>query len=611
MYYVELIEGGLHNRNKIVTTNEIKNITGTDCYRSLFIYTKELQDYVKQTGSVAKYSGYHSADAIIVDFDGDIKNDFNQVRKEVHKFIEFLNHHYDVDPKSLYIAFSGNKGFHVVIPVQVIGGIPDFREDFYQLYKEFVGHVTEGFRFVDLSIYNPMRVMRIVNTKHSESGLYKIPISFTELKNQNFNVHETAKHTRNLDDRLPPSEIEESRGLKSIWDNLSKLYDIDEIKKDQKIAHDSEFQQALKKPASTGGRHEALSKIAGYLIDKNVGFDQAYAMLQLWDEKNDPPLGDRLKVDLKGMYNSYWDRRPQAEVDEATPIENLIVCGGGYTDAYNKHIARISKFGRIKFGYDVIDDPIRGMIGGEVGVIAGKTSVGKSALAQNIGLNNNDIGRRTLFFSLEMPIATVAERNLQIKLNKSGRHIEELRMKGDPFIEEDIAKANEQLDNFVTLPVQGISYPLIEKYIYDTEDFFGEKIDLVIIDYAGLIKFEGGSLYEQQSGIAKDLKAMAGRTDTAIITLAQVSKQYKDTDPLDLDATRDSGVVVEASDYYLGIWRANRELNGYVCIDGSVLKNRNGSRVEFSAKFSKTSLLYTVSNRVMIKDQETDDDNPF
>jgi len=604
MNYVELIEGGLFNRNKIVPVTEVKKAKGTDCFRSLYVYTEDLLKTVEKTKTVTKYEGLHSTDAIVFDFDGDDKApdflaEFTLVRDEVIRFVEQLFFAFDLDPDSVFIFFSGNKGFHVVLPFQVISEENPFRVDYHKIYRQFVEQLTDGYTYADTSIYNPMRVMRISNTKHSKSGLYKIPIDFNELKLvKPEGIRKLAEKQRTLEHRTPITEMVPCPTLDSIWRNTIKIVNLEKIAPVKvKEKTEKQFLGSLFATCKTGSRHEALSKIAGYLIDKNVGYDEALGICKIWDNNNATPMGDeRLEKDLTGMYRSYWDKRPQTQSEEL-PIEKIMVFGDGYTSAYQNHIQRITKFGRMKLGYPIIDQGIRGMIGGEVGVIVGKTSVGKSAFAQNILLNNVEEGRRVLFFSLEMPVATVAERNIQMMLNKSGRQIERDMLEGHPFIEQEIAEANRKLENFVTIPVQGIKYDLIEKYIHQTEDYFGEKIDLTVIDYAGLIKFEGGSLYEQQSGIAKDLKALAGRTDTGIITLAQVSKQYKDTDPLDLDSTRDSGVVVEASDYVFGLWRANRENAHAVCLDGGVLKNRNGSRIDYSAYLNRTSLRYKVTER--------------
>ena len=248
------------------------------------------------------------------------------------------------------------------------------------------------------------------------------------------------------------------------------------------------------------------------------------------------------------------------------------------------------------------------MSAGEVLIIVGKTSVGKSAFAHNIILNNVDQGRVVLFFSLEMPLPTVAERTLQMKLQKSGRHIEEQFMQGEMWVQQMAEEEFRALDNFITIPVQGIKYELMEQYIFETEDILKKKLDIVVIDYAGLMKTDSGSLYEQQSEISRDLKFLAGRTHTSVISLAQVSKQYTDTTPIDLDATRDSGVITEAGDYVVGLWRASGYDDKYVLLKGNVCKNRNGAKVNFDARFSRSSLLFDISAYVPEGDN---DDSSF
>lgn len=597
MNFVEVTNWVSHS-NKIVPVNQVsKHVkVGKDVgFRSLFIYTEDFKNYVEKNATTENYDGVHSADFLIFDFDGKVE-EFDEVKKETWRFCQMMIHNYEVDYESIYIAFSGNKGFHVAIPFNVVTDQPEFRKDFYQIYRRYVEELTKGFKFIDLGIYNPVRIFRITNTKHNETNLFKIPVTMEELSNHHTDIKQLAKKPRTME-RTLPEEFGVCDYLNRIWNLVSKL----EVKEqEEKLKEHNAFQNALSSKPAVGGRHDALTKIVGYLIDRNVGKAEALAICRNWDKQLDDPLGDRLEFDVDGIYKSYWDKRPDAKKQQTEiPFEKLLIYGSKYTDVYDDHIQRISQYGRVKTGYPIIDEPMRGMIAGEVGVIVGKTSVGKSAFVQNIALNNVESGRRILFFSLEMPIETVTERNLQLLLGKSGRHIEQLRTEGHQYIIDDITKAHQTLDNFATIATQGIQYNLIEDYIKRTEDYFGEKLDIVLIDYAGLIKFEGGSLYEQQSGIARDLKALSQRTMTSIITLAQVSKNYKETDPLDLDSTRDSGVVVEASDYVIGLWRSNRFNPEAVELDGSLLKNRNGSRSDFSAHFNRNSLRYTLESRVV------------
>lgn len=613
MKFLELVTGGLWNRGKIVNVEVLSqlHLTDKECYRTLYLYGSDFVEHTKKNKSVEKFVGKHTTDNIVFDFDSENED----ARDDAIRFVDMLVFGYDVPLKGIRIKFSGNKGYHISLPMELIAEAVEPTEDFWFTYKTFVELMTVKFPTADTGIYNPMRLIRIVNTQHGESNLYSIPIDYQTLTDKKIDMRERAKDIA-MDEptQLSTVEMEVCEPLNMVW---CKALDIKQPVKDHPKKGDGSFERALATPVGTGGRHEALAKIAGYLIDKHVKYEEALPILVLWDNNNDAPMGlDRLEKDLKGMYRSYWDKRPEqkqqgSKIDKPTFAE-IAVFGQGYTEAYNNHIARISKFGRMKIGYDIVDDAIRGMIGGEIMVIVGKTSVGKSALVQNIGINNVDVGRRVLFFSLEMPCATVAERNLQMLLKKSGRQIEEEMIRGDnPYFEQDVEEANAKLENLITIPVQGIKFPMIEYYIKQAEDHFGEKMDMVLIDFAGLIKYEGGSLYEQQSGIAKDLKALSGTSDTGIITLAQVSKQYKDTDPLDLDATRDSGTVTELADYLIGEWRAMREIQGAIALDGSVIKNRNGSRQEFSAEFSTTSLRYKLYERLFEGEGSPNDEAPF
>ena len=621
--YIELIDGGYppkgEQRKNIIKHKDMKVEDGYETYRSLWLYDEDYRTYVEKSGSITGYGGKHNSDLLFFDFDVDKKETgtLEDVRKEVINLVEMLIHSYEVPKKLVRICFSGGKGFHIIVPFDLVQSNTEMTTDFCVKYKALIEIITADFTYVDTSIYNINRVIRVVNTQHGKSKLYKIPVTLSELKDESFDIKKTAKHQRNADwNKWEISEITPNPDLNDVWRDIKvekRTNGVDGTKTNT-------FIEAFnnKEPE---GRHQALAKIAGNLIDKSIDFSNCLAIVTTWNDSLDSPMTpERLEKDLKGLYRSFWNRRPQQgeplKVDSrSTPaqiikpkLEDILVYGYKYNEAYQKHITEISRGGRIKLGYDIIDDPIRGMIAGEVLIIVGKTSVGKSAFAHNIILNNVDQGRVVLFFSLEMPLPTVAERTLQMKLQKSGRHIEEQFMQGEMWVQQMAEEEFRALDNFITIPIQGIKYELIERYIFETEDILKKKIDIVVIDYAGLMKTGQGSLYEQQSEISRDIKALAGRTHTALISLAQVSKQYTDTTPIDLDATRDSGVITEAGDYVVGLWRASGYDDKYVLLKGNVCKNRNGAKVNFDARFSRSSLLFDISAYVPEGDN---DDSSF
>ena len=93
-----------------------------------------------------------------------------------------------------------------------------------------------------------------------------------------------------------------------------------------------------------------------------------------------------------------------------------------------------------------------------------------------------------------------------------------------------------------------------------------------VIDYLGLIRSEGRSLYESVSKVARALKGVAKETNTAIMCLCQTRRIDKFT-PVTLEMGRDTGVIEEGTDYLIGLWRDSPE---NAVIVAELLKNRRG-----------------------------------
>ena len=72
-YYVEVAIGDVSARNTVVPFNELyeivkKNI-GKEIYRSMFLYTEEIADYIVKNGSIKNYEGVQAVDRIVFDID--------------------------------------------------------------------------------------------------------------------------------------------------------------------------------------------------------------------------------------------------------------------------------------------------------------------------------------------------------------------------------------------------------------------------------------------------------------------------------------------------------------------------------------------------------------
>jgi len=108
---------------------------------------------------------------------------------------------------------------------------------------------------------------------------------------------------------------------------------------------------------------------------------------------------------------------------------------------------------------------------------------------------------------------------------------------------------------------------------------------LVVVDYAGLVSLtRSTSPYERASVVATELKNLAKRHHVALLVLYQLSRAGgTGGEAVTLSMARDSGVVEEACDFALGVWRPElsdelddddrAELAGQFKV--RVLKNRN------------------------------------
>jgi len=584
MKYAEFVIGGITNRNKIYNVKEFRlNGIRTDCFRSLFLYDERLKTFVEKTGTVSGYSGEHITESIPFDFDGD---DLSAVKNEVVNFILHLYHTYELPFDFIRISFSGAKGFHLAIPFQIIFENPKPKDDFYKIVKGIAEDLSQGFKYVDFSIYEPKRIFRMLNTINSKTGLYKIPLSFEELDSLSIeHIKELAKKERNIES-LPLSEMMIVPALKELylkWENGNSFNKV-ESKKDELL-------DLIKNGSNEGSRHKALIRITSALQEKGLSFDFILEILNQWNAKNNPPLEyQRIEQESKRCFD---DNRKKKEVKDVE-IYDL-------KKAFNKYQDYVSKLDsvKVKTGFDVIDNKLRGIMPGETLCILGKTSVGKSAFLQNIGINFAlQSGEPVLFFSMEMPVTSVFERTMQIETGYSGFEIENGLKNHSSDMQTKAKLLFNKLSNFYTITKSGLNLDSIKSLIQLAENnIYHKKTGLVLIDYLGLVK-ESGDLYEATSRVARGMKDLAKEMNVPVIYLSQVTKKYSEFDELELGAARDSGSVDEASDFVLALWkeRDNSPEQKEIKLKLGILKNRKGGTGKTSIEMDKRSLKILENN---------------
>jgi len=158
----------LASKPKLLTTEQLNTISlnpNKDYYLSIFKYNEEHKKAAEASGSVASIKDVVT-DTLVWDFDSE-KN-IEKARQDTLELGRRLVEQYNVDPDIIYCYTSGNKGFHVVVPIN--------KEITPEQFKQAITEVAKGLETFDTSVSDHARILRMEHTKHPKSGLYKIPL---------------------------------------------------------------------------------------------------------------------------------------------------------------------------------------------------------------------------------------------------------------------------------------------------------------------------------------------------------------------------------------------------------------------------------------------------
>ena len=115
------------------------------------------------------------------------------------------------------------------------------------------------------------------------------------------------------------------------------------------------------------------------------------------------------------------------------------------------------------------------------------------------------------------------------------------------------------------------------------------QADVVMIDYIGLLKGPGKSLYERVTGVSQDLHIMAQQGKIAVVALSQLNRGGKD-EP-DMTSLRESGQIEQDADAILLLNTVGDEKGRAGERDLIIAKNKTGRtgkmRLVFNGNFQR------------------------
>ena len=230
-------------------------------------------------------------------------------------------------------------------------------------------------------------------------------------------------------------------------------------------------------------------------------------------------------------------------------------------------------------------------------IIAGRPSMGKTALSLNIALNVIKSSKLpVLFFSLEMSKKQIMYRLLSIEAN-----IDQTRLKNGKLYQNDWVKLNKIIKILSKLPIfiddnPNLSFQDIRSKIRAII-LEQTKVGLVIIDYLQLMqsfKVKNGNRVQELSQITRYLKNIAREFNIPIIALSQLSRNVEnriDQKPI-LSDLRESGSIEQDADLVLMLYKTKSiNLNNQIT-ELIIAKQRNGPIGTVKLKFNEKQMKF-------------------
>lgn len=247
-------------------------------------------------------------------------------------------------------------------------------------------------------------------------------------------------------------------------------------------------------------------------------------------------------------------------------------------------------------GFYELDSLIQGFQKSELIIIAGRPSMGKTALSLNIALNivkNSKLP--VLFFSLEMSKEQIMYRLLTMETN-----INQIRLKNGKLYPHDWLIINKIIKLLSTFPffVDDNSDLSVQRIRSNLKTILFEQnnVGLIIIDYLQLMqnsKLKTDNRVQELSRITRSLKILAREFNIPIIALSQLSRNVEtrvDKKPI-LSDLRESGSIEQDADLVLMLSKSkdSSPKTNYAIVELTIAKQRNGPLGIIKLKFDENS----------------------
>lgn len=347
-------------------------------------------------------------------------------------------------------------------------------------------------------------------------------------------------------------------------------------------------------------RHNQLSRIggAGYLYDLQapiVETENVQHYAELLKEKHQRRKLMQVGIEIRdAAQNANIELKENIALAQRKTADLSIDDGGSLhikdhvaatIDTISERAEKGDEMVGVPTGFKWLDTVFQGLQGGQLIILAARPSVGKTALALNIGQHVSGVSEKpVLHFSLEMPADELLMRMLSAS---SGISIQKLRTGRFPDDQwKDLYETSNALQslNMLINDNSGLNIDEIAAQARHLHNLNG-GLGLIVIDYLQLVKGRNvkyGVREQEVSDVTRSLKRLSGELDVPVLACAQLSRvteRRPDKVP-QLTDLRESGAIEQDADIVMLLHREDDNADivegGFIEQSLFLRKHRNG-----------------------------------
>lgn len=317
-------------RNHVVSIHEVPQLVKAfgryGCYATYFFFSDDILTYMSAhpagtAPTVAGYEGKVWAPYFPIDLD---HPELEVSLEAARHFISLFADRWGIEPNGAQLYFSGSKGFHIMLDARLFGRIVPSKSLpslFASLRLHLAQELPEKYRqTIDLGIKDRLRLLRLPNTIHEKSALYKVIFSQDELERlRPDEIREIAKGPRELSltdetGLVPRTEVKANPQAAQLFNRIRRQLRRIEKKPftyrfrrpqdlDKLVLPCAGLQKIWESHVEAGYRNNCAIRLASEFRLLGLSEDESREKLFEWNEKNHIDLPPH---ELQGVVRSAY-----------------------------------------------------------------------------------------------------------------------------------------------------------------------------------------------------------------------------------------------------------------------------------------------------------------